>query len=83
MGTFLYMVKNKIKQTITNAFIAFIVIFQAPEILAGAEHYGKEIDVFSFGVIMTELLTGKRPFEDKNLSHFELAQYVIDGGVNK
>ena len=38
----------------------------APEIMRG-EPYKEESDVYSFGMILWELLTGKIPYE--NLSH--------------
>ena len=37
--------------------------YTAPEVLRG-EHYGTEADVFSFGIVMCELLTLRAPYSD-------------------
>jgi serine/threonine protein kinase len=36
----------------------------APELLRGAKAYGPEIDVYSFGIIMWELLTCRMPWDE-------------------
>ena len=42
-----------------------IIPYMAPEILQG-QKYTKASDVYSFGMIMWELMTGRRPFLDEN-----------------
>src|ERR1043165_7541005 len=42
-----------------------IISYMAPEILDGKE-YTKESDIYSFGMIMWELTTGRMPFWDQN-----------------
>ena len=37
--------------------------YTAPEVLRG-EHYGTAADVFSFGIVMSELLTLRAPYSD-------------------
>lgn len=56
-------------------------IFMAPELLAGRRNYEKSADVYSFGMMMVNLITGKQPFEgDPNItSAFQFANYVIEG----
>jgi hypothetical protein len=39
-------------------------LYMPPEAVLGAERFGRSGDVFSFGVLALELLTGEYPFED-------------------
>lgn len=57
-------------------------IFMAPELLSGRRDYEKSADVYSFGMMMVNLITLKQPFEgDPNItSPFQFANYVIEGG---
>lgn len=56
-------------------------IFMAPELLSGRRDYEKSADVYSFGMMMVNLITLKQPFEgDPNItSAFQFANYVIEG----
>ena len=45
--------------------------------------YGKSVDVFSFGVMMPEILDGGVPYEDMNLPYFKKVEYIMGGGVNR
>ncbi len=39
----------------------------APEILNQSQHgYGKEADLWGFGVLLFEMMTGSTPFEDES-----------------
>jgi serine/threonine protein kinase len=42
---------------------SFTVLYMAPE-LAWGEEYGKEVDVFSFGIALWEIVTGAKAFAD-------------------
>ena len=52
-------------------------LWMAPEVLTG-QNYGKECDVFSFAIIMYEVLLEKKPYFDQPLKgtplHFKVAQ---------
>ncbi|KAF0697071.1 Aste57867_12218 [Aphanomyces stellatus] len=58
------------------------VQWSAPEMLSGGE-YGEKVDVYSFGVFLTELETGKLPFDDEladcTLSMTDLSTSIVDG----
>ena len=51
-------------------------LWMAPEVMTGA-HYGKECDVYSFAIIMYEVLVEKKPYFDKKEAgktvHFQVA----------
>lgn len=51
--------------------------YMAPEVLQGHK-YGFPVDVFSFGMVMYELLTHHRPYEDEKNS-FRISQNIIEG----
>ena len=52
-------------------------LWMAPEVLRGT-NYGKECDVFSFAIIMYEVLVERKPYFDQNQQrtpiHFQVAQ---------
>ncbi|PKC61254.1 kinase-like protein [Rhizophagus irregularis] len=54
-----------------------IIPYVAPEVLQG-QKYTKALDIYSFGMIMRELMTGRRPFCDKN-HEAELIIEICDG----
>ena len=51
-----------------------IISYVAPEIFQG-QKYTKSSDIYSFGMIMWELMTGRRPFWDQN---HDILEYVMD-----
>ncbi|KAL3498961.1 hypothetical protein ACH5RR_041693 [Cinchona calisaya] len=64
------------------------VIWYAPEVLAEQEQPGKKsnakysekADVYSFGMLCFELLTGKVPFEDSHLQGDKMVRNIRAGG---
>src|ERR1043165_10105006 len=54
-----------------------IISYMAPEILQGKK-YTMASDIYSFGMIMWELMTGRRPFWDQN-NNTELIIKICDG----
>jgi serine/threonine protein kinase len=51
-------------------------VFAAPEVIRG-EKYSEKADVFSFGIIMWEVLTRKQPFAGRNFMGVSLD--VLEG----
>ena len=39
-------------------------LWMAPEVFGGGSHYGPEVDVYSYGVILWELLTRRQPWDE-------------------
>ena len=57
------------KEELTNSILG-TPIYMAPEILNRKE-YGQKVDIWSFGVVMYQLLTGFFPFSGKNLGEIK------------
>ncbi len=58
-------------------FVAATVHYASPELLRGKP--GKRSDVYALGVVLYEILTGRRPFEATNQA--ELFSMILDPGV--
>jgi len=55
-------------------------IFMAPEMIAGCADYDNTVDVYSFAVMMTQVFSGKFPFEDIYFPTMnDLAGHIIRG----
>src|SRR5438874_6657316 len=46
-----------------------VIPYMAPEVLS-KKPYTKESDIYSFGMIMWEFTTGKKPFHDRSHNHY-------------
>ncbi|GBC02630.1 hypothetical protein RclHR1_04720002 [Rhizophagus clarus] len=57
--------KSAIELSDSDNEVYGIIPYVAPEIFQG-QKYTKASDIYSFGMIMWELMTGRRPFWDKN-----------------
>lgn len=40
--------------------------WMAPEILAGSDNYDTKVDVYSFGVLLWEIMSRNKPYMDLN-----------------
>ncbi|GAB2218260.1 hypothetical protein Drorol1_Dr00001480 [Drosera rotundifolia] len=69
---------SKVKQrTLVSGGVRGTLPWMAPELLSGKNNMVTEkIDVYSFGIVMWELLTGDEPYGDMNTA------YIIGGIVN-
>lgn len=59
--------------------------YMAPEILKGEgnNRYVNKVDVYSFGILTYEVLSGCDPYDNSKFSsYFEIADYIISGNVN-
>ena len=52
--------------------------YMAPELLEGRQ-YDEKVDVFSFAILLWEILTGIRPYEEEEFASWELSEKVIAG----
>ncbi|CAI2162740.1 14852_t:CDS:2 [Funneliformis geosporum] len=68
--------KSSISNTDDNEIYG-IIPYMAPEILQG-QQYTKASDVYGFGMIMWELLTGRRPFWNRNHDEYLIIE-ICDG----
>ncbi|GBB91904.1 hypothetical protein RclHR1_19340003 [Rhizophagus clarus] len=66
--------------TFLNGELYGIISYTAPEILK-CEKYSKESDIYSIGMIMWELTTGCKPFDNlkNDITESELMLSIIDG----
>jgi len=56
--------------------------YMAPEIMKGKHGqaaYDHRVDIYSFAMVMCQLLKGKTPFEDENLSLWKIQEAVLGG----
>ncbi|XP_058078660.1 serine/threonine-protein kinase STY13-like [Magnolia sinica] len=53
-------------------------VYMAPEVIR-VEPYDEKCDVYSFGIILNELITGQYPYVDTDYGPFEIAREVGNG----
>ena len=44
-------------------------LFAAPEIIAAKRHYDNKVDIWSLGLVLYEMLTGRVAFNAKTFAH--------------
>lgn len=57
-----------------------VLPYLAPEILRGEEH-SESSDIYSFGMMMYEILTGLEPYHNYDLSEEELIEEIIENNL--
>lgn len=59
-------------------------LYMAPEILEGGDEYGFPVDVYSFGILAYEIVTGKEPFRySLSTSFYKHVKNVLKGNRPK
>ena len=58
-----------------------IIPYQAPEVLS-KKPYTKKSDIYSFGMIMWEHTTGKKPFHDRSHNHILISDILKNNELN-
>ena len=64
-----------------NAFMTRAVgtqLWMAPEVFFGQSTYGPEVDVYSFGIIMWELITRKDPWDELGATSYITQSRLLD-----
>jgi hypothetical protein len=57
-------------------------LYMAPELLDDEHYcyrYSNKVDIFSFGILLYEIVTGQKPLQDCGCSHFKLFNKIRDG----
>jgi hypothetical protein len=67
---------------VTMTFDVGSPLYMAPELFIG-EHYTNKVDVFSFGILLYEIVTGRRPLQDCGDNPFQLFTRVQNGSRAK
>jgi serine/threonine protein kinase len=57
-------------------------LYRAPEIIIGTR-YTNKVDIFSFGVLLFEIVTGRQPLQDCGGNEFQLSMKVTAGAREK
>ncbi|OQS02473.1 hypothetical protein THRCLA_05149 [Thraustotheca clavata] len=56
--------------------------WEAPEVLKSNDHYDYSADIYSFGVILTELDTLQLPYSDLKMSYSSILEQVVNGSLH-
>lgn len=72
---------STVRSTITRQLtVVGTPVYMAPEVLNN-EKYSEKADIYSFGMVLWEIFTGNRPYEDeqyRSLNHFQLVQCILN-----
>lgn len=71
------MILVAIRRKIADAFAASLAFYAAPEMIKGVRYVGPEVDIWSLGVILFALLSGRLPFDASTMS--ELYERISKG----
>ncbi|QYZ78290.1 serine/threonine protein kinase [Methanofollis formosanus] len=71
---------KEVADTGTTTVVAFSLDYAAPEQVSPSQFGspGKETDIFQFGVVLYELLTGRRPFPGEGIGEVSMAILTAD-----
>ncbi|XP_025607429.1 uncharacterized protein [Arachis hypogaea] len=74
---------SKVKQhTLVSGGVRGTLPWMAPELLSGKSNMVSEkIDVYSFGIVMWELLTGNEPYADMHCASIIVSCFCFVGGI--
>jgi serine/threonine protein kinase len=75
-------ISHEITRTGTGSQIG-TPIYMSPEQIKSSKDVDFRSDIYSLGIVLFELATGKKPFEGNNLSLFELQTKIVNEAIPK
>ena len=70
---------RKENENVSSDEIYGVIPYVAPEVLSGEQQFTQAADIYGFGIIMAEMSTGQRPFDDYDEFDTKLVVKICKG----